>query len=78
MDRKHEKALHTIDDAELGTVAGATGGVISPNLGVNFADYGTAVAGSDNKTVGGKCNTATIDSFNVVALLGGLFPAKPA
>lgn len=76
MDRKSEKSLRTLGDAELSTVSGA-GGEISPNVAVNLGEYGTAVAGSDNKTVGGKCNTATIDSFNVVALLGGLYPAAP-
>ena len=68
MDHKHEKALHTLGDAELSTVSGA--GEISPNMAVNFGAYGTAVAGTGNKTVGGAYNTTTIDSFNVLALLG--------
>ena len=74
MDRKNEKALHTLGDSELSTVSGA--GDISPNIALNFGSYGTAVAGTHNTTVGGQGNTAAIDSFNVLALLGGLFPPK--
>jgi hypothetical protein len=74
MDRKSEKTLPTLRDEELSTVAGGSGIGINGDLAFlsNFAKAskgGVATAGTANQVDA---------SENVLSLVAGLLPGKPA